>query len=188
MIYIFSQILANGHTPLKQRRLDGNTTSIHWKENIGEFPRNFDILFRCNFDRQKIDVVSTFFFQRTFDGEKLTSFRRTFFDVILMGGKSTSFRHATFHVVLMSKRSTSFQPTFFDKILMSEKSMSFWFASFDLILMDKNTDVVPMYFLIEFWWKTDANLRCWFWFVFERQKVVVVLSSLFLKTFWYIKN
>ena len=66
-------------------------------------------------------------------------------------------------------------------------SMSFQCTSFDLILMDKNIDIVSMYFFKQFWWKTDVNSKCWFWFVFEREKIVVVLTSLFQKFLIYQK-
>ena len=33
-----------------RRRFDDNITSIRRGENIDEFPRHFDVFFRCNFD------------------------------------------------------------------------------------------------------------------------------------------
>ena len=108
-------------------------------------------------------------------------------DVILMRKKSTSFWCTLFDRISMSEKLILFRHTFFDIISMSEKSMSFQCTSFDLILMDKNIDVVSMYFFKQFWWKTDVNSKCWFWFVFEREKIVVVLTSLFQKFLIYQK-
>ena len=59
----------NGHTTLNW--FDGDITSIRWRENIDKFPLNFEILFWCNFDGRKIDVILTYFIRRNFDGRKI---------------------------------------------------------------------------------------------------------------------
>ena len=51
------------------RQCDVDITLIHLKENIDQFPRYFDVLFRCNLDGQKID-----FFKCNFDWSKTQVF------------------------------------------------------------------------------------------------------------------
>ena len=45
--------------------------SLGRKENMDNFPCYFDVLFRCNFDGQKIDLVSTYFFRPNVDRKKI---------------------------------------------------------------------------------------------------------------------
>ena len=49
-----------GHTTSNRHLFDGDITLIRQRENIDEFPGHFDLLFRCNFDEQKTDVVGCF--------------------------------------------------------------------------------------------------------------------------------
>ena len=60
-----------GHATPNPRRFDVNITSICQRPNFDEFPRHFQVLFRCNFADRKIDVVSTYLFRRNFTGRKI---------------------------------------------------------------------------------------------------------------------
>lgn len=102
--------------------------------------------------------------------EKSTSFRRTLFDVILMGGKSAPFRRTFFNIILLSEKWLLFPCTFFDLISVDKKLKLFWCI-----------------FLMQFRWKADATLACFCWYIFERQKIVIVLISLFHKILIYCK-
>ena len=74
----------NGHTTSNPRRFDVDITSIRRRLNFDEFPRHFRVLFPCNFDGRKIQVVSTYFFRRNFAGRKIhvtsTYFFRCYID------------------------------------------------------------------------------------------------------------
>ena len=78
------------------------------KKHIDKLPHHFDILFWCNFDGRKIDVIW-----------------RTLFDVISMCQKSTSFWHTLFNVTSMIKIATSFRCNFFELISIDENSTLF---------------------------------------------------------------
>ena len=41
------------------------------KKNIDKSPRHFDVLFRCNIDGRKIDVVSMYIVRRNFDEQNI---------------------------------------------------------------------------------------------------------------------
>ena len=77
-------IRPNRHSTSNRRRFDVDVASAWGRPNFDEFPRNFHVLFRCNFADRKIHVVSTYFFQRNFDGRKIhvvsTYFFRCNFD------------------------------------------------------------------------------------------------------------
>ena len=119
------------------------------EKNIDEFSRRFDVFFLCNFDRQKILAVSTYFFDVILMGKKSTPFRRTLFDIISMSEKSTLFRCIFFNVILMGKKSTSFLCTFFKIILIDERSRSFQCTS------------------MQFWWCFWKKRIWWsFWYLF----------------------
>ena len=105
-----------------QRALHIKSTSIlRRRPNLDEFPRNFHVLFRCNFFE-----ISTSFPHAFFDVismvEKSTLFSRTFFGVILLVKKSTLFPRSSFHVILMVEKSTLFARTFFEETLMGNNS------------------------------------------------------------------
>ena len=94
--------------PTGTRWFDVDITSIRRRPNFDEFPRNFRVLFRCNFDGRKIHVVFTYFFQCYFAGRKSTLFPRTFFDVISMVEKSALFPRTFFDVISFIEISTVF--------------------------------------------------------------------------------
>ena len=107
------------------------------EKNIDEFSRRFNVFFLCNFDRQNILAVSTYFFYVILIGEKSMPFRRILFDIISMSEKSTLFRCIFFDVILMGEKSTPFLCTFFKIVLIDERSWSFQCTS--------------MHFGISFW-------------------------------------
>ena len=89
--------LPNGHTTSNPRRFDVDITLIRRRPNLDKFPRHFHVLFRCNFARRKIHVVSTY--SCNFPGPKFhdvstyffcTLFLLTFLDAVLMGKNSAS--------------------------------------------------------------------------------------------------
>ena len=63
------------------------STSIRRRPNFDKFPRHLHVLFRCNFDGQKIHVVFTYFFRRNFDGRKIHVFSTYFFQCNFSGRK-----------------------------------------------------------------------------------------------------
>ena len=63
------------------------------EKNIDNFPRHFDVFFRCNFGRRKIDVASTYFLRCNFDERKI--------DVILMYFVRRDFDEQNIDVVSM---------------------------------------------------------------------------------------
>ena len=164
---------------------DGDITSIRWRENIDKFPLNFDILFWCNFNGRKIDVILTYFIRRNFDGRKIEAVsacfvRRNFndrkIDIVSMYFGRCNFNEQNIDVV-----STYFFWHNFDERKIYIILFYFFRSNFD----GQKNDVVSMYFLMQIWWKTDVNSRCWFSFVFERQKIVIVLTSPFEKFLIY---
>ena len=66
------------HAMPNRRGFDVDITSIYKKENINKFPHHFDVVFRCNFDGWKIDVVSTYFLPCNFDEQKIDVFSTYF--------------------------------------------------------------------------------------------------------------
>ena len=64
-------LIPSRHTTSNPRRFDVDITSIRRRLNFDEFLRHFRVLFRCNFDGRKMDVVSTYFFRCNFDGQKI---------------------------------------------------------------------------------------------------------------------
>ena len=87
LVTLSSRWLRTGHIALKRRQFDVDIMSIRRKENTDKLKRHFDVLFQCNFDGQKIDVVSTYFVGITSMREISTSF-----DLISVDGKSMLFR------------------------------------------------------------------------------------------------
>ena len=71
LVNFWSRWLRTGHTTSNRRRFNVHITSICWKENMDKLPRHFDVLFRCNFDGRKIDVVSTYSLRCNFDERKI---------------------------------------------------------------------------------------------------------------------
>ena len=92
--------LPNGYT-LIRRGFDVDITSIRRRPNFDEFPRHFHVLFRCDFDGRKINVVSTYFFQCNFDGRKICIISMYFFRCNFDGRKvhviSTYFYQCNFN-------------------------------------------------------------------------------------------
>ena len=127
-------------------------------------------------------VILTYFFDVISISEKLTSFRLTFIDVISMGQKSSLFLRTLFNIISMGKKSTWFRRTYFDVISMDEKLASFRRNLF------KNSKIpkIRYHFDVHFWCsfdglRIDATVTCLLWCVFERQKLVLVLTSIFDK-------
>ena len=69
-------------------RFDVSITLIRRRENVDKFPHQFDILFQCNFDERKIDVVSTYFVQRNFDKRNMDVVSMYFFWLDFDGRKT----------------------------------------------------------------------------------------------------
>lgn len=106
-----------------------------------------------------------------------------------------------FCVISMSKTLTSYQRNFdgwkidvvltyfvrwnFDEDKICVISMYSFLPNVD----GRKIDVASMYFLMRFWWKADANSRCWFWCGLERQRIVFVFVYLFDKLLYiFLKN
>ena len=105
------------------------------------------VLFQCNFTDQKIQVVSTYFFNVILMVEKSTSFPRTFFRCNFDGGKIHVISTYFFDVILLIEKSASFPRTFFDVISMVEKSKSFPRTFFEVTLMVQKSTLFPCAFL-----------------------------------------
>ena len=67
---IMKRRVHNGRNTLNRRWFDVDIMSIRRKKNIDQYPLRFKELFRCNLERQKSDVVWTYFVQHSFDGPK----------------------------------------------------------------------------------------------------------------------
>ena len=80
----------------------------HTKSN----PRRFQVLFRRNFDGQKIQVVFTYLFRCNFDGRKIHVGSTYFFDVISMVEKSALLPRTFFDVISMVEKSALSPRTF----------------------------------------------------------------------------
>ena len=116
----------------------------------------------CN--GRKINVVSTVFVRRNLDDRKihivLTCFVRCNFDWRKTHVISTYFVCHNF-----DGRKWPSSWLNFDEQKIYIISMYYFWLNFD----GRKIDVVSLYFLMQFWRKNDANLRCWFWCFFERQ-------------------
>ena len=126
----FSHCCCNQGPTGTPRRIDVDSTwilitSICRRPNFDKYPHRFHVLFRCNFDGQKIQVVFTYLFRCNFDGRKihvdLTYFFRCNFDGRKIHVDSTYF----FEVFSMVKKYKLFSRTCFDVILMVEISTLF---------------------------------------------------------------
>ena len=91
----------NGHTTSNRRRSDVDIMSLSQRPNFDNFPRRFDVLFRCNFADRKIHVVSTYFFRYNFDGRKVHVVSTYFFQCNFfcrnIHGVSTYFSRRNFY-------------------------------------------------------------------------------------------
>ena len=156
----------NGHTTSNRRRSDVDIMSLSQRPNFDNFPRRFDVLFRCNFADRKIHVVSTYFFRYNFDGPKIhvvsTYFfwrnfygrkihlvSTYFFWCIFAGRNIHVFFHVLFDVISMVEKSTLFPRTFFDVISLVKKSPLFSLTLFHVILMAKKSTLLGRTFFEE---------------------------------------
>ena len=71
VMFPVTRLNPNERTTSNPRGFDVDITSIRRRLNFDEFLRHFRVLFRCNFDGRKMDVVSTYFFRCNFDGQKI---------------------------------------------------------------------------------------------------------------------
>ena len=127
-------------------RFNVEITSICQRPKFDEFPRHFCILFRCNFDGHKINVVPTYFFRWNFAGRKIHVISRTFFDVNSMVKNSTLFSRIFFDLISMTEKSTLFPRTIFDVILLVGNSRLFPCTFFDVISIAKKSMWFPRTF------------------------------------------
>ena len=70
--------VSNGPSTSNLSRFDVDIISINWKKKIDEFPCRFEKLFRCNFDRSKIDLDLECSIQHNFYGRKMYFLWRNF--------------------------------------------------------------------------------------------------------------
>ena len=71
-----------------QHRVETDFILIQQKENLNKFPCHFDVIFRCNVNGQKIEVVLAYSVWRNFDEQNIDVVLIYFFDLILMDEKS----------------------------------------------------------------------------------------------------
>ena len=71
LVNLESRWLRTEHTTTNRCQFDVGITSIRRREDMDNFSHHFDVLFQCNFDEQKFDVVLTYFLLSNFDERKI---------------------------------------------------------------------------------------------------------------------